>query len=160
ALGGQVHHLDPVEPDRAGRGAIQAHDRAQQGRLAGAVGTDDRVQLAARDAQRHVVECLELTVIHVQPIDLEQRAAHPTGTWAASSGSAWGSVPRNSSRTSGLDRTVVGSPSPTLRPTARQTSRSTLSVSARTTCSIQMTAAPCDRAAPTISTSSDTSGSV
>ena len=70
------------------------------------------------------------------------RSREPAATPAASSASAVASVPRKTSRTAGLASTSPGRPSPTIRPPARQRSRSTPSRRARTTCSIQMTAMP------------------
>src|SRR5580692_10777632 len=70
------------------------------------------------------------------------------------------SVPRKTSRTAGSASTVAGSPSPTKEPPARQISRLTTGVSARTTCSIQITATPSALTPRTISTSWATSGSV
>ena len=60
-----------VEQDRAlGRG-VQARDRAQQRRLARAVGADDRVDLAGEHPQRDVFERLQLPVVHREIADLK-----------------------------------------------------------------------------------------
>src|SRR6185503_1312795 len=47
-----------VEPDRAAGGRVAAADQVEQRRFARAVGTDDRVPLAARDSQRNAADDL------------------------------------------------------------------------------------------------------
>jgi len=55
-----------VEGDRAARGPQQAGDRAQGGRLAGAVGTDERDDLPGLDVQVDPVQRLDGAVGDVE----------------------------------------------------------------------------------------------
>ena len=145
--------LRPVQEDRALGRLVQTGQRAQQRRLARAVRADDRVHLAGVDAQAHAGDRTELTVEDGEIANLQDRrrpplAGHvapsapggPSDRPASTSDSAVASVPRNTSRTAGLARTSDGTPSPMMRPPAKQMSRSTVSTKARTTCSIQITA--------------------
>ena len=55
------------------RGGVEAGDRAQRRRLAGAVGADQRDDLALLDRQRDALERLDVAVVGVDVLDLEQR---------------------------------------------------------------------------------------
>src|SRR5215472_11622796 len=179
ALGPQPGHVGAVEQDRARRGGMQAGDRPQQRRLAGPVGANDRVDLTGEDPERYAVQGAELPVVHDQVVHLDQwcptfrplsvrRLAHgsprsPSGEDISSdppASAAVTSVPRKTSRTAGSASTAAGAPSPTNAPPARHISRLTTAVSARTTCSIQITVIPSALTPRTISTSWATSGSV
>src|SRR5262249_46639349 len=52
----QAGDVPPVEGDRSGRGRHLAGDEPGEGRLAGAVRTDDRAELAAPDGDRHLLD--------------------------------------------------------------------------------------------------------
>ena len=54
-MGGQVRHLGAVEEDAPAVGRQGAGDLADERGLAGAVGANERVYLAARDLERHIV---------------------------------------------------------------------------------------------------------
>src|SRR6266566_5302038 len=169
-------HVLAVVQDRAFGRLVQACDRAQQRRLARAVRADDRVHLAGEHPQRYAVQRPQLPVVHGQVHDLQEgrvavirppRLSHRVSPGSPTSAvrvpplrEALSSEPRKTSRTAGLASTVSGSPSPTNVPPARQISLLTTGVSARTTCSIQITAMPSALTPRTISTSWATSGSV
>src|SRR5690606_10247903 len=55
-------------------GVVQAADAVQQRGLAGAVGADDRVDVALGDGERHVVEGLDAAEPQRDVIDLEHRS--------------------------------------------------------------------------------------
>src|SRR6201999_1930756 len=150
-----------------GRRPVQPGDRAQQGRLARPVGADDRVHLARVHAQRDVLQGPQLAVVNLQLADFQQRGPGH-GRSSPSGGAsrllpvraAVTAPPRNTSRTAGVASTVAGSPSPTNLPPLSHTSRLTPAVTARTACSIQITATPSALTPRTISTSWAPSGSV
>ena len=52
-------------------GLVDAGDRVEHGRLAGAVGADHRVHLAGLDAERHVLVGDEAAEAHGDAVDLE-----------------------------------------------------------------------------------------
>ncbi len=56
---------------------MRAGDGAQQGRLAGAVGADERDDLAFVDGERHLAHRLQEAVAHVEPVDGEQAHVAP-----------------------------------------------------------------------------------
>src|SRR6202020_754117 len=143
---------------RPGRGLVQARDRAQQRGFARAIRADDRVDVTGEYPQAHPGQGAELAVVHGEVAHLQQRVvAHspsrPDSPAAGPVSDVVTSVPRNTSRTAGLASTSAGLPSPMKEPAARQTSRSTAAVRARTTCSIQITATPSARIDRTIPTS-------
>src|SRR5215472_12440337 len=140
ALAPLPRHVLAVEQHRPRARVVQARDRAQQRRLARAVRADDRIHLAGKHPQRDPVQRPELAVVHDKLADLQQRAPVlcPLAHGSLRSASA---------------STVAGSPSPTNVPPARQISRRTTGVSARTTCSIQITAVPSALTPRMISTS-------
>ena len=76
-----------------------------------------------------------------------------TAAGATITNSSGGLVGFTDSSTAGSASTVAGSPSPTNFPPVRQSSRVTVAVSARTTCSIQTTATPSALTPRMISTS-------
>ena len=64
-----------VEDDPAGRRPVRAGDRAQQRRLAGAVGADERhASRPPRRSKRHAAHRLQQAVAGVEPLDREQRS--------------------------------------------------------------------------------------
>ena len=65
-----------LEAHHVGGNAQQAHDRFQQGRLAGAVGADQGDDLAGADLEVYAVERLEVAVAGDQPVGRQQRRAH------------------------------------------------------------------------------------
>ena len=65
-----------VEAHHLGRDAQQPHDRFEQRRLAGAVGADQRDDLAGGDLEIDAVERLEIAIAGDQAMGGEQRRAH------------------------------------------------------------------------------------
>ena len=61
--------VDAVEQDPPGRRAEQPGDRAEQRRLAGAVGSDEGDELARADVERDAVERDDGAVARRQPLD-------------------------------------------------------------------------------------------
>jgi hypothetical protein len=64
-----------VEADAAGAQRQQARQRAQQRRLAGAVGADDRDQRAGGDVEIDAMEHRHAAEAHLQPLDAQQAHA-------------------------------------------------------------------------------------
>ncbi len=62
-----------VKEDAAGGSLLQAGDGAQRGGFAGAVGTDQRDDLAAVDGQRNAVQRLHGAVVDFQVLYLKHR---------------------------------------------------------------------------------------
>ena len=73
SCGGVSRDLLALEADRALARRGQPGDRAQRGRLAGAVGADQRHDLALLHRQRDALERLDVAVVGVDVLDLEQR---------------------------------------------------------------------------------------
>ena len=67
--------VPPSIGDAAGLGRDRAGDRLEQGRLAGAVRTDDRHELALADLERHVGERPESAVRHAERGDAQHAGA-------------------------------------------------------------------------------------
>lgn len=65
------------KPDVAAAGCLGAGDRCQQGGLSGAVGTEDRNDLAFRDAQRNTVQGDDLPIGGDDVRDLEYQLLAP-----------------------------------------------------------------------------------
>jgi hypothetical protein len=72
-LGPQARDRLAVEQDFAGRGLCKARDRPQRGRFAGAVGPQQRDDLALVDRYRYAAQGFDLAIEHDQVVDLEQR---------------------------------------------------------------------------------------
>src|SRR5579883_2751199 len=68
-------HILAVEGDRAGARPEEAADQVEEGRLAGAVRTDDGAQLAALDRHRHVAHGDEAAEILRDAADVEEAHA-------------------------------------------------------------------------------------
>ena len=71
-VGRRVRHVAPVEHDGAVRRLDQTGDRLQQRRLAGAVGAEQRDDLAFVDLEVHAEQHLHAVVVHVDVADEEQ----------------------------------------------------------------------------------------
>ena len=74
AVRGGARHVDAVVADGPGRRAHEAGDGAQQRRLAGTVGADDRDGLAGADLDGYPVEHTDGAVARVEVDDLKHRA--------------------------------------------------------------------------------------
>ena len=68
-----------VEADGPAARADDPGDRVEGGRLARAVGTDERDDLALLDGQRHALEGVDVAVVGVDVVDLEQRHRQTVG---------------------------------------------------------------------------------
>src|SRR4029453_6373504 len=119
-------------PDAVGLGGKQAADRAQEGRLAGPIGTDDGDGLAAVDRDIDAEQRLGVAVEGRDPPGLQQGRHH-----AASS-----SMPMYTHGTRASFTPAAGSPSAGSRPKLITTRRLTADSSACTTCSIQISDTP------------------
>ena len=75
-VGIQADDRLPLENDVAGRGRHHGADGVEQSGLAGAVGADDRDDLAGVHLHRQAVQGLEATELDLEVADLQQR---PTG---------------------------------------------------------------------------------
>ena len=72
-VGGDAGDVLASEHDPSGDGARgRAGDRAQERRLAGAVGSHERQRLALLDGQRHLAHGLQQAVADVELVDLEE----------------------------------------------------------------------------------------
>ena len=69
---GQPGEVLAAQAHAAARGARQAHDGSQRGRLAGAVAADEADHLALADGERHALQDVGLAVIRVDVLELEQ----------------------------------------------------------------------------------------
>src|SRR5207302_2040925 len=67
-VGTHAGHIRTAQPHRAARRRKLSSEDVEERRLAGAVGSDDRVTLAVRDAQRHAVECDDTAELAPQPL--------------------------------------------------------------------------------------------
>ena len=61
----------------------QPGDRLQGRRLAGAVGADQRDDLAAADLERHALQRVDVAVVGVDVLELEDRLAGPPASGGA-----------------------------------------------------------------------------
>src|SRR5262249_54614813 len=109
-----------------GGGAEDARDHAQRRGLAGAVGADERHDLALVHRERHAEERLEITVEGGDIGELEQRPHLTTSLYFA---------PRYASITSGLCTTSVGVPAAMRTPWSSTTTRCATFMTTCMTCS-------------------------
>src|SRR5262249_9672386 len=75
-VGRQPRDPAPAEDDLTRAGGIQAADGVEDGRLAGAVGTDDREDRAVPHRERHRLDGPEAAEADREPIQGERRAGH------------------------------------------------------------------------------------
>ena len=73
-------HVMAVHRERAGAGRLQARDRIDQRRLAGAVGPHDTGKLACSHGERHVPQRRRCAVAHAQVANLKH-ARRPDRRW-------------------------------------------------------------------------------
>ena len=76
---GQAADGAAVIADCAARRRHQAHHGVEQGRLAGAVGADQRDDLAGRDGQRYLAQHRRAAIAARHALELKQRAHAPPG---------------------------------------------------------------------------------
>src|SRR5581483_1325666 len=141
-----AREIASVEDDTPARRPVCARDRTEKRRLAGAVGADERENLAVLDGERDVANGVKKAVANVEMLDGEQ--AHVTP------------LPRYASITAGCASTASGTSSAITRPASMHTSRSTTCSSTWRMCSIQTIAIARRRSSRTIATSSLASASV
>src|SRR5690606_3581636 len=56
----EARHVEPVDRDLAGAGAIECSDDVEHGRLAGAGRADNGNELAARDVEVDIAQCEDI----------------------------------------------------------------------------------------------------
>ena len=139
------------------RGRLIALDRAQRRRLAGAVGADQRDDLALVDGQRDALERLDRAVVGLDVVQLEQRRADAVGAAPRRLASVAGprsTAPHSACRRSdgalaevGLDHARVGwisagEPSAIFSPWSSTVTRSETPITTFMSCSISSTVRP------------------
>ena len=70
---GLAQHVDARDIDRSGERRIQAGDAAQQGRLAGAVGADERGDGLRLQGEGDLVEGSQARIVEDEPADVDHR---------------------------------------------------------------------------------------
>src|SRR3954453_1103842 len=135
-----VTQIAPVEPYGATLGPVDALDGAKRGRLAGAVGADQRHDLALVPLQGDALHRLDAAVVGVDVVELEQRALGR----AVAGGRRHGAVPacpaapepRYASITRSLLWISAGDPSAIFSPRSSTVTRSETPMTTFMSCSI------------------------
>ena len=73
-VGGMPGDVHPVKADLSAFGAQQARDGLENGGLAGAVGSDQRADLAVPHLKAHTLDRMDLIIIYIQFLDFEHLA--------------------------------------------------------------------------------------